>query len=161
MSDHPIIFTPHSVRAIRAGIKTQTRRVLGHDGPPDSPATEEYGKWEETCTKGHWIGVNEAGTTIFAQCHFGTVGDRLWVKEASRNYPNPMFMPRAASRITLQLTSVGVQRLQDISDNDVDAEGFGSVEEFRATWNQLNAKRNYNWERNPWVWVLAFKVVKP
>lgn len=66
-------------------------------------------------------------------------------------------MPRWASRITLDIVSVGVDQLQDISEEDAWAEGFYSVESFRQDWDKTNPKRP--WESNPWVWVLEFKLL--
>lgn len=87
-----------------------------------------------------------------------------------------MFMPRWASRITLGITGVRVQRLQDISEQDARAEGarcadlvtgrevlldqsLGSfVLHFRDLWDQINGAGA--WDANPWVWVVEFKRVK-
>ncbi|AOJ05048.1 MULTISPECIES: hypothetical protein [Burkholderia] len=79
-------------------------------------------------------------------------------------------MPRATSRITLAVTSVRVERLRDITENDAEAEGmFASAYEygngegtesarksFPCLWNSLNASRGFEWNANPWVWVVEF-----
>jgi hypothetical protein len=86
-------------------------------------------------------------------------------------------MPRWASRITLEIVSVRVERLQDISSADVLAEGLkfmcdgsaispledgrvggGPQSAFAYLWDSLNAKRA-PWSSNPWVWVVEFKRV--
>lgn len=123
------------------------------------------------------------------RCPYGVPGDRLWVREchaigtagadqvfyrASRlpghantlKWRPSIFMKRAHSRITLEIVDVRVQRLQDISDDDARAEGFGHAfgpgMEFRAfdsLWDGINGEGA--WRKNPWVFALTFVVVKP
>lgn len=71
-----------------------------------------------------------------------------------------IFMPRWASRITLEVTSVRVERLQDISHEDGKAEGFDSLDGFALLWDRINEKRGYGWHANPWVWAVEFRAVK-
>lgn len=73
-------------------------------------------------------------------------------------------MPRVASRVTLEIVSVRVERLQDISEADAIAEGVGgdvtvtpcfAVERYRALWESINGPGS--WDANPWAWVVEFK----
>lgn len=105
------------------------------------------------------------------------------LKERGYLWKSPMFMPRWASRILLEITDIRVERLNDISDEDAVKEGlrilpasgryvvspgdqyFGSashdaVEVFSWLWDSINAKKGYPWSSNPWVWVVEFKVVE-
>jgi len=67
-------------------------------------------------------------------------------------------MPRAASRITLEVTDVRVERLGDVSESDARAEGVQSVAEFKELWASINGPSS--WDANPWVWVVEFKRVE-
>lgn len=71
-------------------------------------------------------------------------------------------MPRWASRLTLFATDVRVQRLQEITYADVEAEGVmpPSGEAFSNLWDNLNASRGFGWEANPWVTALTFEVIR-
>jgi hypothetical protein len=138
---------------------------------------------------------------------YGAPGDLLWVREtwtqypielnpepcdawykATSNGPPPPFkwrpsihMPRWASRITLRITDIRVERLQDISEDDARAEGAmrhdggtywhsgwrhdysdvhaDAYSSFARLWNNINGPGA--WGANPWVWAISFERVKP
>lgn len=95
---------------------------------------------------------------------------------AGKNRPG-LFMPRWASRITLRITDVRVERVQDISEEDAIAEGIvmdgmghavsndddvnwmSARAKFADLWDDTNGKGA--WDRNDWVWVIVFEVLKP
>jgi hypothetical protein len=84
-----------------------------------------------------------------------------WRKCSSR------FMPKWVARTWLEVVSVRAERLQDITEDEIWAEGLCPTSEDLAylewinLWDSINAKRGYSWEINPWCWVLSFKQVKP
>ena len=190
MKEHPILFSGPMVRALLEGRKTQTRRIVKpqpkvvHNIYPDASIATN-------CT------FRRGDQRI--HCPYGKPGDRLWVKEtflptAHTTYFradfDPMdaaghgalyggwkpsiFMPRRLSRITLEVVDVRVERLQDISEEDAEAEGAYPEFEidlasfvrrapvnsthylgFKHVWRDINGMES--WDANPWVWVVEFK----
>ena len=64
-------------------------------------------------------------------------------------------MPRWASRITLGIAAVRLQRLQAITEADVRSEGCAHGQAFTDLWNDINGA--HSWDRNPWVWAITFR----
>lgn len=169
MDDRPILFSAPMVRALLNGTKTQTRRVVKRfEVRAGMPEPEMQ--------------------SLLRCCPYGAPGDRLWVREtfmdlgacylyradagaeAERALAAPgqpwkpaIHMPRAASRISLEVTGVRVERLQDISEADVQAEGctgspLGHAADamlYPKLWDSINGPGA--WERNPFVWVVEFR----
>lgn len=92
-------------------------------------------------------------------------GDDDW--RGDNKWTPSIHMRREYSRITLEVVDVRVERLQEISEQDAGDEGwYGSVQDafmehpldwFRALWDSINAARGFEWDKNPWVWVVEFK----
>jgi len=248
--ERPILFSAPMVRALLAGTKTQTRRVVkpqfAADAiPVEMPATDPAGGWVVPGHSGVWWCDAAANPDDVRRCPYGKRGEKLWVKETWRigawdenegafaiDYcdgpdktwrktpetpegedlfnrlwyqstdelwakgikPDPegnyhwqpgesplrwrpsIHMPRWASRITLEITSVRVERLQDISEADAIAEGctqnhngyfWGgphqtgglkqmatALQAYQDLWESINGPGS--WDANPWVWVLEF-----
>lgn len=101
--------------------------------------------------------------------------DKWGENKGQLQWRNVRFMPRFASRITLEIINVRVERLQEIHRRDAQAEGVKCrhcsgysdnshgcvcVDLFWAGWDSINAKRGYSWESNPWVWVIEFRRIE-
>lgn len=83
-----------------------------------------------------------------------------------------LFMPRWASRLTLEITEVRVQRLHEITEEDAKAEGVEwnsgplrmghthPISAFKASWDEINGKKR-PWSSNPWIWAISFRKVEP
>lgn len=84
-----------------------------------------------------------------------------WKQWGWKSKPS-IFMPRCASRITLEITGIRVQRLKDISVEDALAEGVSDYTDenevwaYAQLWNSINGKK-CPWSSNPWVWVIEFE----
>lgn len=226
MKERPIVFSSPMVRAILAGEKTQTRRILS-----PQPVLVNGGRtWEWPHES---MGLRD-GETMNAKmrrarfswwswgaglrrpmsaekfCPYGGPGDRLWCRERMRvlfvdvrasqvairreadgaegrvPYPARLAAPkigkclaygghREASRIDLEIEAVRVERLQDITEGDIAAEGVNHESAamllhggraaplrdlWRLGWDAINGRRS-PWSSNPWVWVINFRRVRP
>lgn len=187
-----ILFTAENVRGILEGRKVQTRRIVkGAWHEPDGylqsePEGDEDGEW--------WFSCRNVPASFVARPPY-PVGSRAWVREtwadtsredkrhpysyradwsaeddANRDFKwrPAIFMPRRASRITLEITGVRVERLQDITEEDAKAEGalplvhlktLSHRKGFRLLWSRIHGPGS--WERNEWVFVIAFRRLAP
>lgn len=221
-SEKPILFSAPMVRAIIAGKKTQTRRVVKPQ-PIERPGMN--------CTRLVFLdrkgrekldeAIESSSQLRNALCPYGGPGSLLWVRETWMEeydphsvkpydppryiyaathegedpilmdgdgfakyrkdgtlrspWCSPLRMPRVASRLSLRVLSVRVERVQDITREDAKAEGFwpspssglemwngrmyGNAQlAFQACWQEINEKRA-PWSSNPWVWVVEFERV--
>lgn len=174
MTDRPIIFSAPMVRALLAGSKTQSRRlaVQWRKTAPDNTSYDKYS------IDSPWCRVQ--------------VGDRLWVRESFAEAFVPrgaaymadhsgdprglgwrpsIHMARFASRLTLTVTAVRRQRLQEISEEDARAEGiarfrngdtimYGIAGPDGYALAGLCARETYTWNDNPEVVALTFTVAQ-
>lgn len=121
------------------------------------------------CAALHYPADDEENTPSEMWPCVGLRGEVLRKKEI--RWRPSIHMPRWASRITLRITDVRVERLQDISEDDARAEGVFEPNEpietygpkagrvaFHMLWNTINGPGA--WEANPWVWVISFERVK-
>ena len=181
MTDRPILFSAPMVCALLAGRKTQTRSVLRkQDWPaaivalyPSQKADVPYATGDRLWVR-EALKLDESDHLIFAADGANVpTGDIPVGFSVNRRSAPGMFMPRWASRLTLVVTDVRVQRVQDIAKADVVAEGItgrdgsplddvhaGWHEPFAHLWDSINAKRGYGWDANPWVVAITFTVHK-
>ena len=178
MTDRPILFSAPMIRALLDGRKTQTRRILKPQPlmgyTPDVTASKgvRFAKGDrlwvrETFSFDHrWTGLPPRDVQWEEPVWYWADGDPTdgdWTK------PKPgIHMPRWASRLTLTVTDVRAQRLQEISEADAIAEGAPAVISgqgvdgpvkthrtgFVGIWNKING----NWLDNPWVVAITFVV---
>lgn len=102
--------------------------------------------------------------------HEGVRYKATWDRCHSAPWRPSIHMPRWASRITLEVTAVRVERLQAISEADAMMEGVDAIpmsdmprngcftrrDDFRQLWDIINGK-SCPWESNPWVWAMTFR----
>lgn len=78
-----------------------------------------------------------------------------WVGRGNGAWQPSIYMPRWASRLTLAVEAVRVERLHEIDDAGARAEGVADREAYRVLWCDINGAES--WDVNPWVWVVEFK----
>jgi hypothetical protein len=230
MNSRPILFSAPMIRAILAGQKTQTRRIIkwrgeppdfvggrGEEGDPnawgwffDGPHHHGYA----VVARGHSERFDNGSVSL--PCPYGEPGDQLWVREtwglhirststawcrasikgrspdelalayalaysADGDSPQAFWrpsihMPRWASRLSLEVVGVRVERLHQITQADAVAEGIADTSAvwsaagesplsdtdragpragYETLWKDINGAES--WDENPWVWVIEFK----
>lgn len=188
MKERPIIFSAPMVRAILDGRKTQTRRVIlrpeRFTGIRDCAFCCPYGApgdllWVRENFYERFDGLDDmdfAGYCADRELTTGqcpaTAFDALFPGYIEKR-PS-IFMPRRYSRLTLRVTDVRVQRVQEVSNADARAEGvipdyaetcidlghpYDAIPLFRQGWDLINGKRA-PWSSNPWVWAITFERVE-
>lgn len=203
MAERPILFSGAMVRAILAGTKTQTRRALKPQPPETTSQVSTWHHPDPRPHFYAWTdngyGQSEIADGAWCKpCPYGEPGDRLWVREtwgynpdfpglpglacyradAGHEYDGirwrpSIHMPRAASRITLEVTGVRVERLQSITNRDALAEGIVATHggyglpdgshfhceapsiSYLSLFESINGPGSV--EADPWVWVIEFK----
>jgi len=156
-AERPILFSGPMVRALLAGTKTQTRRVVKPQPPglwmkPETAViTDHHGRWAFSRIAPNGMAVAWPRGTESIKCPYGVPGDTLWVRETWAIWHGGAFyradedgkwpgsfgdepkwkpsihMPRWASRITLRVTDVRVQRVRAITETDAKAEGLSAL----------------------------------
>lgn len=192
MRERPILFSAPMVRALLANQKTQTRRIIkpqyacktvswgciaghgfgfiftGHDTVVKCPHGNTGDRlWVKETWRPEQIDADGQVRVTYVDGIQDFYPPESWKmpKAAARGNVTSLFMPRWASRITLEITNVRVERLQAISDEDAKSEGVkgfqnddGSsryADPFRELWGKINGSGS--WDANPWVWALTFK----
>ena len=197
MSQRHLDCSSEEVRAILEGRKTQTRQVIKltefqpckMSGGSEWIFRDKHGCWNDVSTE----------RLLEKYCPY-KIGMQLWVREKFKigqgrsivyfdtfsrwaediPFKPSIHMPRWASRILLEIVSVRVQRVQEISYEDIIDEGISghflayadavkiALKDlassqariaYQKLWDSLNAKRGYSWQSNPGVWALGLKVV--
>jgi len=212
MKERPILFSKPMVRAVLAGTKTQTRRAVKHPLLKDLPRIIDMGDgwWgnegaQARCPYGQpgdRLWVREAWShdaESLEQCRasaedamgggaYGPYYRATEVAPDTLSWKPSIHMPRWASRITLEVTDVRVERLQDISEADAKEEGIERTRRgdmwrtyrpdcvqhwntdaelghkmasssYASLWESINGPES--WAANPWVWVVEFKRKEP
>lgn len=191
-----IPFRDEMVRAILAGRKTQTRRIVNGSWTYDGETGVGAGWEPPPCpygSVGDFMQVREALVGVFDTkidaaeempiAAYASDRAHAWTRDKFR-VPwrwkpirlAAMYMPREMSRITLEITNVRVEHLNDISEADAYAEGVtipdhlafssnGNPElrnearaTFRDLWESINGKGS--WAANPWVFAITFRVLE-
>lgn len=207
----PIKINPQEERSIDIG-NGEVLNLPRLEKPERINFNEYTGEWEAI-----WPYPGTFGARQIIKCPYGKVGSKLWVRETWCEVTGPplenkrdgicykascdkdqlkihnglwkpsIHMPRWASRITLEITDIRVERIRDISTEDCLREGIekwafeddfaygingGHIDNgrksghatptgaFLSLWDGIYFKKGYGWDANPWVWVIEFRRIK-
>lgn len=194
----PMIFNTEMVKALLDGRKTVTRRPVkvdyerGMKGPVVRGRNGEvsvlgFAPTAGLCPFGN-VGdliyvretfrlfnrSDECGCSDYCNCppsgtpiYLATCGD-----DSESKWKPSIHMPRTASRLTLKVTNVRIERVQDISEEEAIKEGINKHHQLPAfkspigyhtspayayeeLWNSIYG----NWDENPYVWAIEFEVI--
>ena len=169
MKETGLLFTGEMVRALLDGRKTMTRRLKFSGKVGDRIWVRET-----------WAKTDQAGDHKIDAYVVYRATDPVWETMTGWKWQPSIFMPRWASRITLEVTAVKCERLNDITEEDARSEGIidgGCLncgnnepcgcnnpkpdprESFIYLWEQINGKRA-SWDSNPIVKVISFKRIE-
>ena len=203
MAEKPMIFSTPMVQALLECRNTQTRRIIrpqpidgwspevGFYNPTkidkegeEYPSDEVFGASDDLCGR---VCRYQIGDVVWVRENFQAVQDegnpnghdKYIYYRASESHPHlgkwkpSIHMPRWAARIFLEITDVRVQRLQEISEEDILAEGVkcpfpvevycekGFQDHFKELWSTIHKPDSPNgWNANPWVFAYTFKRIK-
>ena len=191
MAIKPILFNTEMVRAILDGRKSCTRRICKDANEYTVPDMDFYNADRRTYAVHNFVDKEhtEQLSTAERTCPICT-GDILYVRETWKEAPKGYYyyedwqrndiadvtkwkpsihMPKGAARIWLKVTDVRVERLQEITEVQAQAEGCNSGlltgactarGQFEDLWNSIIKKSDidrYGWDANPWAWVIEFE----
>lgn len=144
----------------RVGAWDQDDGDICVDYKADNKAVREWRRCpDEEMFERLWIQSSDDATK--AGLEFDEEGQYHWEPgESPCRWRSSMLMPRWASRTDLEIVRVGVQRVQDITQEDIYAEGLNGPELFQKwayLWDSINEKRGLGYDFNPWVFVNVFK----
>lgn len=195
--DHDTPFCEHTWPARRLGMlcadcRKQMYSLCPYGQPDDRLYVKETHAIEDSIDRVVYQADMAAQHFDLSSQPFQQKGDMFWLESgyAPLRWRSSRFMPRWASRITLEITGVRVERVQAIGDEDIEAEGIEPPrcpncgytrwdcqlhgdhrlcgeddppdihDAFISLWDSINAKRGYGWDANPWVWVIEFRGVE-
>lgn len=185
----PILFNTKMVRAILDGRKTQTRRIINPQPTNPRWNNVGWLGWDDghgyrmkpPCEPGDFLWVRETWQHVYTYDDSDKAIEETgryvyfaddpmpftyWVDTDTGEHKDQMpwrpsiHMPREAARIFLRVTDVRVERLQDIDDDGVVAEGLEIGAQIDELWNSTLSKSSramFGWDANPWVWVIEFE----